>query len=101
MTGVATRNASASLTLSPDEDRWAAVIRRDRNADGRFYYSVRTTGVYCRPSCASRLARRENVHFHTNARRRRRLASGRANGVGRTRQRSPIRVPPAWLRPVG
>jgi len=65
MTGVTTRNVSTSLTLSPDEDRWAAVIRRDRNADGRFYYSVRTTGVYCRPSCASRLARRENVHFHT------------------------------------
>jgi len=48
-----------------DEDRWAAVVRRDRNADGRFYYSVRTTGVYCRPSCASRLARRENVRFHS------------------------------------
>lgn len=64
MTGVATRIGSASPTLSNDEDRWAAVVRRDWNADGRFYYSVRTTGVYGRPSCASRLARRENVRFH-------------------------------------
>lgn len=50
--------------IDTDEDRWAAVVRRDRSADGRFYYSVRTTGVYCRPSCASRRARRENVRFH-------------------------------------
>jgi len=47
-----------------DEDRWAAVARRDRDADGTFYYSVKTTGVYCRPSCAARVARRENVRFH-------------------------------------
>jgi AraC family transcriptional regulator of adaptative response/methylated-DNA-[protein]-cysteine methyltransferase len=47
-----------------DERRWAAVVARDREADGAFYYSVRTTGVFCRPSCAARLARRENVAFH-------------------------------------
>jgi AraC family transcriptional regulator of adaptative response/methylated-DNA-[protein]-cysteine methyltransferase len=47
-----------------DDQRWAAVVRRDRAADGEFYYSVKTTGVYCRPSCAARLARRENVAFH-------------------------------------
>jgi AraC family transcriptional regulator of adaptative response/methylated-DNA-[protein]-cysteine methyltransferase len=40
------------------------VIDRDRVADGSFYYSVATTGVYCRPSCGARLARRENVAFH-------------------------------------
>jgi AraC family transcriptional regulator of adaptative response/methylated-DNA-[protein]-cysteine methyltransferase len=40
-------------------------LRRDRRSDGLFYYSVRTTGVYCRPSCAARLARRENVRFHS------------------------------------
>jgi AraC family transcriptional regulator of adaptative response/methylated-DNA-[protein]-cysteine methyltransferase len=49
-----------------DAARWEAVRRRDRAADGAFYYSVRTTGVYCRPSCAARLARRENVAFHAN-----------------------------------
>ncbi len=44
--------------------RWAAVIARDTSSDGKFFYSVRTTGVYCRPSCASRLPRHENVAFH-------------------------------------
>ena len=39
-------------------------MERDKNADGRFYYSVVTTGVYCRPSCAARLARPENVQFY-------------------------------------
>jgi AraC family transcriptional regulator of adaptative response/methylated-DNA-[protein]-cysteine methyltransferase len=42
------------------------VQRRDPAADGAFYYSVRTTGVYCRPSCAARRARRENVAFHAS-----------------------------------
>jgi AraC family transcriptional regulator of adaptative response/methylated-DNA-[protein]-cysteine methyltransferase len=47
-----------------DNERWNALVHRDPNADGTFYYSVKTTGVYCRPSCAARLARRENVQFH-------------------------------------
>ena len=50
--------------FTTDEARWMAVLRRDPQADGHFLYSVRTTGVYCRPSCASRRARRENVRFH-------------------------------------
>src|SRR5215467_10131797 len=44
--------------------RWAAVVARDPDADGKFYYSVKTTGVYCRPSCAARLPRPEHVRFH-------------------------------------
>lgn len=47
------------------DPRWRAVVARDAAADGTFFYSVKTTGVYCRPSCASRPARPENVHFHT------------------------------------
>jgi AraC family transcriptional regulator, regulatory protein of adaptative response / methylated-DNA-[protein]-cysteine methyltransferase len=47
-----------------DEQRWEAVRRRDRGADGAFYYAVRTTGIYCRPSCAARTPRRNNVEFH-------------------------------------
>jgi uncharacterized protein len=47
-----------------DDARWEAVLARNRAADGAFFYSVRTTGVYCRPSCAGRLPRRENVGFH-------------------------------------
>jgi len=49
-----------------DEERWAAVVRRDHAADGAFFYSVRTTGVYCRPSCPARLAKRENIAFHAS-----------------------------------
>ena len=47
-----------------NDPRWAAVVARDRRADGTFYYSVDTTGVYCRPSCGSRRANPHNVHFH-------------------------------------
>lgn len=50
----------------PDGELWQAVLRRDASADGRFVYAVRTTGVYCRPSCPSRPARRENVSFHAD-----------------------------------
>jgi AraC family transcriptional regulator, regulatory protein of adaptative response / methylated-DNA-[protein]-cysteine methyltransferase len=58
---------TAGLGFDGDEQRWNAVTRREAAADGAFLYSVRTTGVYCRPSCASRLARRENVRFHASA----------------------------------
>jgi AraC family transcriptional regulator, regulatory protein of adaptative response / methylated-DNA-[protein]-cysteine methyltransferase len=49
-----------------DDERWAAVLSRDSRGDGVFYYSVLTTGVYCRPSCAARQPRRENVRFHSS-----------------------------------
>jgi len=55
----------AAATVS--DPRWAAVVARDPAADGRFFYSVKTTGVYCRPSCAARAARPENVAFHVTA----------------------------------
>jgi AraC family transcriptional regulator of adaptative response/methylated-DNA-[protein]-cysteine methyltransferase len=55
---------SPSPAATERDPRWAAVVARDREADGTFYYSVATTGVYCRPSCPSRLARPENVRFH-------------------------------------
>lgn len=48
-----------------DSDYWNAVRKRDRSFDGTFYYSVATTGVYCKPSCPARLAKRKNVEFHT------------------------------------
>lgn len=50
-----------------DDPRWAAVQTRDPAADGQFFYSVKSTGVYCRPSCAARAARPENVQFHLSA----------------------------------
>jgi AraC family transcriptional regulator, regulatory protein of adaptative response / methylated-DNA-[protein]-cysteine methyltransferase len=52
------------LKLLDDDDRYEAVRRRDPIADGTFFYAVRTTGVYCRPSCAARLANRANVAFY-------------------------------------
>jgi len=55
---------AANKAANRDDPRWAAIMARDASADGRFVYSVRTTGVYCRPSCAARRARLENVSFH-------------------------------------
>jgi AraC family transcriptional regulator of adaptative response/methylated-DNA-[protein]-cysteine methyltransferase len=49
------------------DPRWAAVRARDTRADGTFFYSVKTTGVYCRPSCAARPARPENIEFYASA----------------------------------
>ena len=54
----------AAATLN--DPRWAAVVARNPQADGEFVYSVRTTGVYCRPRCPARTARPENVAFHAN-----------------------------------
>jgi AraC family transcriptional regulator of adaptative response/methylated-DNA-[protein]-cysteine methyltransferase len=62
--------SSKSETLAAaivSDPRWAAVQARDAEADGSFVYSVRTTGVYCRPSCPARVARPENVAFHATA----------------------------------
>ncbi|WP_043649896.1 bifunctional DNA-binding transcriptional regulator/O6-methylguanine-DNA methyltransferase Ada [Chitinilyticum litopenaei] len=71
MTTDPSRPPPASIT---DDPRWARIVARDRTADGQFWYSVSTTGVYCRPSCPSRLARPEHVRLHDT------LASARASG---------------------
>jgi AraC family transcriptional regulator of adaptative response/methylated-DNA-[protein]-cysteine methyltransferase len=61
-----TRNEMiAAATVS--DPRWAAVVARDPRADGQFFYSVKTTGVYCRPSCAARTPKAQNVGFHETA----------------------------------
>src|SRR5262245_52675421 len=63
---VAMSNAVSEATLNPasdDGERWAAVAGRDAAQDGRFVYAVATTGVYCKPSCASRRPLRRNVRF--------------------------------------
>src|SRR5262249_38786754 len=57
-----------------DDPRWARIVARDRSAGGRFWYSVATTGVYCRPSCPSRLANPRNVALYDT------LESARASG---------------------
>jgi AraC family transcriptional regulator of adaptative response/methylated-DNA-[protein]-cysteine methyltransferase len=50
-----------------DFTRWMAVSRRNRDAEGRFFYAVKTTGIYCRPDCPSRPPKRENVEFFATA----------------------------------
>lgn len=58
----------STVTDRPDSDEaWAAVMGRDRRFDGRFVYAVRTTGVYCRPSCPSRRPAAANVAFFGDA----------------------------------
>jgi AraC family transcriptional regulator, regulatory protein of adaptative response / methylated-DNA-[protein]-cysteine methyltransferase len=57
------------------ERAWAAFETRDRAADGRFVVGVRTTGIYCRPSCPARHPRRENVAFFSDG------AAARAAGL--------------------
>jgi len=56
------------------DPRWARVVARDKTADGQFWYSVSTTGVYCRPSCPSRTANPGNVELHDS------LESAKATG---------------------
>lgn len=46
-----------------EEQCWQAVVTRDRTADGTFVFAVRSTGIYCRPSCPARRPRREQVIF--------------------------------------
>ncbi|WP_372715808.1 bifunctional DNA-binding transcriptional regulator/O6-methylguanine-DNA methyltransferase Ada [Immundisolibacter sp.] len=63
MVGTTERLVTATLS----DPRWVAVCARDAAADGQFFYAVRTTGVYCKPSCVARAARPENVEFHATA----------------------------------
>ncbi len=49
------------------EERSQALLRRDKSADGHFFYGVLSTGVYCRPSCAARLPRPANLRFFSSA----------------------------------
>src|SRR3954468_14145520 len=50
-------------TSSDDNQAWQAVLERDRRYDGLFVYAVKSTGIYCRPSCPSRRPRAEHVEF--------------------------------------
>lgn len=60
---MATKRISERAELIMQDSRWASLLARDRHADGRFFYSVASTGVYCRPSCGARTPRPENVYF--------------------------------------
>jgi len=58
-----TEERAAEVVRNP---RWAIIVARDPRSDGKFYYAVKTTGVYCRPSCAARTPRPENVTFYSS-----------------------------------
>lgn len=66
--------SNPTLRSVEDDPRWARIVGRDKTADGQFWYSVVTTGVYCRPSCAARLPKPENVRLHDS------LESAKATG---------------------
>jgi AraC family transcriptional regulator, regulatory protein of adaptative response / methylated-DNA-[protein]-cysteine methyltransferase len=68
-----THDVPTSETVA-DDPRWMRIVARDKSADGIFWYSVITTGVYCRPSCPSRTANPKNVQFHAT------LAEAKATG---------------------
>ena len=59
-----TQAKPATAPYATDAARWQAVCARDAAADGQFYFAVVTTGVYCRPNCAARQPKRENVRFY-------------------------------------
>jgi AraC family transcriptional regulator of adaptative response/methylated-DNA-[protein]-cysteine methyltransferase len=67
--------------------RWRAVLDRDLGADGCFVYAVRSTGIYCRPSCPSRRPRRTVVRFYTD------VEQARADGFRACRRCDPDRDP--------
>src|SRR5262249_19013581 len=68
-------NTGRSMLPSVVEDaRWGRIVTRDKTADGHLWYSVATTGVYCRPSCPSRIANPKNVQLHDT------LESAKATG---------------------
>lgn len=62
-----TTAAREHIPSASRDPRWAALVARDRGADGTFYYSVETTGVFCRPSCGSRRPNPRNVRFYETA----------------------------------
>ncbi|KNY15255.1 6-O-methylguanine DNA methyltransferase [Shinella sp. SUS2] len=74
----------ASLPVTEDP-RWARIVSRDKTADGQLWYSVSTTGVYCRPSCPSRTANPKNVTLHDT------IDAARATGFRPCRRCNPDR----------
>src|ERR1700676_3555259 len=81
-TVLAESQKSAPLPTAVDP-RWARIVARDKTADGDLWYSVSTTGVYCRPSCPSRTANPKNVQLHDS------LESAKATGFRPCRRCNP------------
>jgi len=80
-----------SEVMNP-EKCWEAIEKRDAASDGRFYYGVLTTGVYCRPSCAARRPLRRNVRFYET------LAEAERDGLRPCKRCHPLEADPAAKR---
>jgi AraC family transcriptional regulator of adaptative response/methylated-DNA-[protein]-cysteine methyltransferase len=83
MTAALTKTPKPTLPSVADDPRWARIVARDKTADGHLWYSVSTTGVYCRPSCPSRTANPKNVQLHDS------LESAKATGFRSCRRCNP------------
>lgn len=83
MTAVPNTTAKPTSASVANDPRWLRILARDKTADGQFWYSVSTTGVYCRPSCPSRAANPGNVQLHDN------LGGARATGFRPCRRCNP------------
>jgi AraC family transcriptional regulator of adaptative response/methylated-DNA-[protein]-cysteine methyltransferase len=70
-----------------NDPRWTRIVARDRTADGQFWYSIATTGVYCRPSCPSRTANPKNAQLHDT------LRQAKATGFRPCKRCNPDGVP--------
>lgn len=82
-------------TITTEQDaRWLRIMARDKTADGQFWYSVRTTGVYCRPSCPSRRCNPENVAIHAT------LAEAKATGCRPCRRCRPDESPESYKQTI-
>jgi AraC family transcriptional regulator of adaptative response/methylated-DNA-[protein]-cysteine methyltransferase len=66
MTTTPIKNRTGVPPSVSEDPRWERIVARDKTADGQLWYSVSTTGVYCRPSCPSRIADPRNVQLHTS-----------------------------------
>lgn len=83
MTSTPSESRESAPSSVADDPRWARIIARDKTADGHLWYSVATTGVYCRPSCPSRTANPKNIQLHDS------LASAKATGFRPCRRCNP------------
>jgi AraC family transcriptional regulator of adaptative response/methylated-DNA-[protein]-cysteine methyltransferase len=83
MTTTLATSRKATTPSVADDPRWTRIVARDKTADGHLWYSVATTGVYCRPSCPSRTANPKNVQLHDS------LESAKATGFRSCRRCNP------------
>jgi AraC family transcriptional regulator of adaptative response/methylated-DNA-[protein]-cysteine methyltransferase len=74
MLAIVTKKPKAIPASAAEDPRWERIVARDKTADGQLWYSVATTGVYCRPSCPSRIPNPRNVQLHES------LESAKATG---------------------